>query len=247
MKCLPALAAVCLLATAAAPALAAAPKICGVFDDPAALSDYRKGRTEFAAKLAQVERASFPSDVESGAAGLAGAGALEATLAAFPNHAPALNALTRLALKEKRARLPGMKYPVECYYDRAQRFAPDDAAVYASYATFLYGLGLNDKAVEMYLRAVELDGRNAVIQYNLGLAYFKLSNFELANKYAQRAYNAGFPLPGLRTMLQNAGKWRPMPDEVMPPAPLPEGAEPDTEPAEPPPSLPPGPAPQVKE
>jgi tetratricopeptide (TPR) repeat protein len=217
MKCLPALAAVCLLATVAAPALAAAPKICGVFEDPAALSDYRKGRTEFATKLAQVEKSSFSPDVESGALGVAGAGALEATLAAFPNHAPALNALTRLALKEKRATLPGMKYPVECYYDRAQRFAPDDAAVYAAYAGYLYGLGLNDKAVEMYGRAVELDGRNAVIQYNLGLAYFKLNNYALANKYAQRAYNAGFPLPGLRTMLQNAGKWVPLPDEKIPP------------------------------
>jgi tetratricopeptide (TPR) repeat protein len=229
MKCLPALAAVCLLATAAAPALAAAPKICGVFDDPAALSDYRKGRTEFAAKLAQVEKASFPPDVESGAAGVASAAGLEATLAAFPNHAPALTALTRLALKEKRAQIPGMKYPVECYYDRAQRFVPDDAAVYAAYAAYLFGLGLNDKAVEMYVRAVDLDGRNAVIQYNLGLAYFRLGNYELANKYAQRAYNAGFPLPGLRTMLQNVGKWRHMPEEVMPPPPLPEGAEPEPE------------------
>jgi len=235
MKCLPALAAVCLLATAAAPALAA-PKICGVFDEPAALADYRKGRTEFAARLAQVEKSSFSQDVESGAIGLAAVNGLDATLAAFPNHAPALNVLTRLALKEKRARLPGMKYPVECYYDRAQRFAPDDAAVYAAYAAYLFGLGLNDKAVEMYVRAVELDGRNAVIQYNLGLAYFKLSNYELANKYAQRAYNAGFPLPGLRTMLQNAGKWRHMPDEKMPPPPMPEGAEPepDAEPEQPP-------------
>ena len=238
MKCLPALAAVCLLATAAAPALAA-PKICGVFDDPAALSDYRKGRTEFAAKLAHVEKSAFTQEVESGALGMAGAGALEATLAAFPNHPPALNALTRLALKEKRAKLPGMKFPVECYYDRAQRLAPDDAAVYAAYATYLFGLGLNDKAVEMYLRAVELDERNAVIQYNLGLAYFKLNNYELANKYAQRAYNAGFPLPGLRTMLQNAGKWRPLPDEKIPPPPLPEGAEAEPEtPATPPEPLP---------
>jgi tetratricopeptide (TPR) repeat protein len=228
MKCLPALAAACLLATAAAPALAAS-KICGKFEEPAALSDYRKGKTEFAARLAQVEKASFTSEVESGALGLAGAAALDATLAAFPNHAPALNALTRLALKEKRATLPGMKYPVECYYDRAQRFTPDDAAVYAAYASYLYGLGLNDKAVEMYVRAVELDGRNAVIQYNLGLAYFRLNNYELANKYAQRAYNAGFPLPGLRTMLQSAGKWRAMPDEVMPPPPAPEEAEPEPE------------------
>ncbi|MBY0240369.1 MAG: tetratricopeptide repeat protein [Burkholderiaceae bacterium] len=230
MKYLPALAAMCLLATAAAPALAA-PKICGVFDEPAALSDYRKGRTEFAVRLAQVERSSFSPDVESGAIGMAAVSGLDATLAAFPNHVPALNALTRLALKEKRAKLPGMKFPVECYYDRAQRFAPDDAAVYAAYAAYLLGLGLNDKAVEMYVRAVELDGRNVVIHYNLGLAYFKLNNYELANKYAQRAYNAGFPLPGLRSLLQNAGKWRHMPDEKMPPPPLPEGAEPELAPA----------------
>ncbi|GAB2860897.1 hypothetical protein GCM10027277_31920 [Pseudoduganella ginsengisoli] len=230
MKCLSALAAACLLAAAAAPAMAAS-KICGALDEPATLSDYRKGRTEFAARLSQVEKTAFTPEVESGARGMAGGTALEATLAAFPNHAPALNALTRLALKEKRATIPGMKYPVECYYDRAQRFAPDDAAVYAAYAGYLFGLGLNDKAVEMYVRAVELDSRNAVIHYNLGLAYFKLNNYELANKYAQRAYNAGFPLPGLRTMLQNAGKWRYMPEEVMPPPPLQEGEAADPEPA----------------
>jgi len=238
MKRLPALAAVCLLATATAPALAAAPKICGAFEEPAALSDYRKGRTEFAAKLAQVDKSSFSPEVASGALGLASAAALDTTLAAFPNHAPALNALTRLALKEKRAALPGMKYPVECYFDRAQRFAPDDAAVYAAYAGYLYGLGLNDKAVEMYGRAVELDGRNAVIQYNLGLAYFKLKNYALANKYAQRAYNAGFPLPGLRTMSQSAGKWVSLPDEKIPPPPD-EAGDADNAPAAAPEAPPP--------
>lgn len=215
MKFVSALAAAMLVA--AAPAMAARLKVCGDLSDPAPPSDYRKGQTEFAGRLSAIEHASFTADVASGAAGPQGASALDVTLQSFPNHAPALTALTRLALKEKRAKLPGMKYPVECYFDRAQRLAPDDPAVYTAYASYLYGLGLNDKAVEMYLRAMDFDKRNAVICYNLALAYFKLSNFALANKYAQRAYNAGFPLPGLRTMLQNAGKWELLPDEKMPP------------------------------
>lgn len=221
MKYVPALAAACLFAAStvsATSALAASgvPKYCGDMDT-SQMSDYRKG--EFSAKLQQVERTHFTEEVESGARGPAAVTALDAVLASFPNHIPALNALTRLAIKEKRVRLAGSAFPVECYFDRAQRFARDDPAVYATYGSYLFSLGLNDKSVEMNLRAAELDGKNAVINYNLGLAYFKLKDYTQSNKYAQRAYKAGFPLPGLRTMLQGASKWVELPDEPASPTP----------------------------
>lgn len=219
MKYVPALTAACLFAASAVSATSAlaasgVPKYCGDMDT-SQMSDYRKG--EFSAKLQQVERTHFTEEVESGARGPAAVTALDAVLASFPNHIPALNALTRLAIKEKRVRLAGSAFPVECYFDRAQRFARDDPAVYATYGSYLFSLGLNDKSVEMNLRAAELDGKNAVINYNLGLAYFKLKDYTQSNKYAQRAYKAGFPLPGLRTMLQGASKWVELPDEPAPP------------------------------
>ncbi|SFU47677.1 tetratricopeptide repeat protein [Pseudoduganella namucuonensis] len=190
-----------------------------------AVFDYRKGKTEYAMQLAQTERNSFSPDVESGARGPSSAQELDRTLQIFPNHTPALAALARLALKEKQVRLPGASLPVECYFDRAQRFAPDDAAVYTTYANYLVALGLNAKAVEMYTRASELDPANPVINYNLGLALVKARDFERANKHAQRAYAAGFPLPGLKTMLTQAGQWRELPPEAAPaPVPVVEAA-----------------------
>lgn len=223
MKHAPVLAATIVLAAwcgAAAAAPAAKASYCGEVGGANAppVFDYRKGKTEFIVQLAQIERSFFSPEVESGARGAASAQDLDRTLQAFPNHTPALAALARLALKEKQVRLPGAGLPVECYFDRAQRFAPDDAAVYTTYANYLFALGLNAKAVEMYARASELEPANPVVNYNLGLAHVKLRNYEQANKYAQRAYQAGFPLPGLKTMLTQAGKWRELPPEPAPKA-----------------------------
>jgi tetratricopeptide (TPR) repeat protein len=48
---------------------------------------------------------------------------------------------------------------------------------------------------------------NANAHYNLGLAYFRTQNFELAVKEAKAAKSLGFTLPGLQNMLKAAGKW----------------------------------------
>ena len=49
------------------------------------------------------------------------------TLNVFPNHHRALMALIKLAKKEKTNRPRDMGYTVECRFDRAERFAPNDA------------------------------------------------------------------------------------------------------------------------
>ena len=45
------------------------------------------------------------------------------------------------------------------------------------------------------------------VQYNLGLAYFRLKDYDKALFHAQRAYARGAQLPGLERMLRNVGKW----------------------------------------
>ena len=46
------------------------------------------------------------------------------------------------------------------------------------------------------------------LAYNIGLLQVDLKRYDAALTYAHRAYQAGFPLPGLRDKLKRAGVWR---------------------------------------
>ena len=58
------------------------------------------------------------------------------------------------------------------------------------------------------LKADKLMPGDANVAYNLGLIYVDLKDYENAREYAKRAYDGGFPLPGLRQKLVQAGQWR---------------------------------------
>jgi tetratricopeptide (TPR) repeat protein len=131
------------------------------------------------------------------------------TLRAFPNHPKALLALSRLALREKRSMLAGAIYTIECFFDRAIRFAPDDPMVRMLWGMHLARSGSPKQAKEALDKASELGSPNdADLQYNLGLGYLEISEWELARKSAKLAYENGFPLPGLRDRLRRAGQWQ---------------------------------------
>lgn len=131
------------------------------------------------------------------------------TLRAFPNHPRALLALSRLALREKRSMLPGAIYTVECFFDRAIRFAPDDPTVHMLWGMHLARSGARAEAKKALDRSSELGSRDdANLQYNLGLAYAEIEDYESARAAARRAYGGGFSLPGLRDRLKRAGQWR---------------------------------------
>lgn len=176
--------------------------------------DYRKGHSEHKQQLQLVEAGHFNEDVEAGIKGLSTyiSGDLDYTLRAFPNHARALATVSRLALRDKAVVLARGTRPVECYFDRAERFAPDDPAVYALYGSYLYGRNKDDdrkKAIDKFLTALSFDPGNSSIHYNAGLALFTGGRVREANQHAQMAYALGFPLPGLKNMLIKAGAWDP--------------------------------------
>jgi tetratricopeptide (TPR) repeat protein len=206
-----------LLAIAAAASLAlpahAARKpepYCGNLDNAYGPYDYRKGAGELAFNLRLVEGAHFTADVENGIKGNASTlgGDIDYTLRAFPNHPVALNTVIRVAARDRKSLfLPGGKRPVECYFDRAVRFAPDDPATHTLYGSYLLSVGRDAEALPRYRTAAELDPDNPSTNYNLGLVYFKNKDMVNANRYAQKAYTLGFPLPGLKNMLVQAGKW----------------------------------------
>lgn len=202
----------------------AAPKpYCGVLTNGYGPFDYRDQGN--APQLYLVEMAHFTDDVEQGRRGNTGSvgGDLDYTLRAFPNHARALATMGRLGIHDKSVQLTGAKYPVECYFVRALEFQPDDGIVHAEYATYLQATGRAPAALAELRTAVQLQPQDAAVNYNLGLMYYKSKDYEQANAYGHKAYELGFPLPGLKQLLTTAGHWHDVPPAAK------EAAQPDAD------------------
>lgn len=160
--------------------------------------------------LRAVESHHFNNDVRTlrgGARGVTSTliGDLEYTLNWFPNHHEALDALVRLVLRENNPRPLGAKVRVECRFQWAMHVNPGDGMVPMLYGTYLQRVGKRDEARRMLERAVELAPDNANVRYNVGLLMFRMNDHQAALEHARRAYALGFPLPGLRNMLEQAG------------------------------------------
>lgn len=152
----------------------------------------------------------FNSDVRNLARGQSVfyvAGDLAFMLRNWPNHPEVLDALVRLAIRDKTNLPEGLKMPVECWLERAVQFRPDDSNARIIYGTYLARLKLTDKAIEQLKKAEEARPNEANVHYNLGLLYFEKKDYEQSLAYAKKAYALGFPLPGLRNKLVRAGKW----------------------------------------
>lgn len=201
--------------------------VCGSLQNAYGPFDYRSDKD----KLAIVETFHLTPNVVNliswQSAGSLG-GDLDYTLRAFPNHHVALMAMAKLGEREKTARPKGAKYSVQCYFQRASRFRDNDANVKMLYASFLAKNGNRGEALALLEDAARLEGDNANISYNTGLVYFDMKEYDKALHYAQRAYNSGFPLPGLREKLKRVGKWvEPVGTSAEIPAePMPKGVTP---------------------
>ncbi|MEP7062475.1 MAG: hypothetical protein ABI881_08750 [Betaproteobacteria bacterium] len=184
----------------------AAYEVCGPLENAYGPFDYRTQRKN----LAIVERFHFTQSVEmlqSGSTGTIG-GDLDYTLRASPNHPRALMAMSNYALRQKKDRVRGAEYSVDCYFDRAIRFAPNDGTVYMIYGTYLFKTGNKQKAMKAFETAENFAEDNANLHYNLGLVYVDAKEYDRALLHAQKAYALGFPLAGLKNKLIAAGKWK---------------------------------------
>lgn len=187
---------------------AAQKNYCGELKNHYGPYDYRQRGM---VNLEIVEGAHFTPEVENGERGSTGylGGDLDYTLRAIPNHHRALTTIGNVSIRDKTVLVSGARYPTECYFERAIRFAPDDGVVRAAYGNYLNALGKRDKALTMFKYAVELEPENPTFNYNLGLLYLKLNDFDKASQYADKAYSLGFPLPGLKNQLAAARKGSP--------------------------------------
>jgi len=163
------------------------------------------------ARLDTIESNHFNSDVRNlirGQTVFYPAGDLLFILNIFPNHPGALDALERLSAKERTQRPQGTHLPVKCYLEHAVLFKPTDTRARTIYGIHLARIGETTKAIENLEAAEKADANDANVLYNLGLLYFQRKDYDKSLSYAQRAYQLGFPLPGLKNKLAAIGRWK---------------------------------------
>lgn len=168
-------------------------------------------RTASAIERELVNGAHFTSAVESlreGATGKLPGGDIDYTLRAFPNHPRALAAVSRYSIQRNRPKPPGLRWPVDCYFDRAFRFRPEDPMPIMLYGIHLVRTGRKSEAAEYLDKAASFQNDDANFHYNLGLGFLEIGRTSEALEHAKRAYASGFPLQGLRKRLTEAGVWK---------------------------------------
>lgn len=218
------------LVAAAAPAKAD----CPAYVQSAVGGDYNDG--EDRKNLRVVETYHFTPEVERlqrGKSSYVGAD-LSYTLEHYPNHHRALSAMAKLGLRDKQLQPQGAKFTVPCYFQRALQFRPNDAKVHSILAGYLLAQDKLDEAREHLDKAVQLEPDHATSHYNLGLLHLRKKDYGAALASAHRAYGLGFPLPGLRNKLAEAGRW----EEQKADGKAPEPAAPAVPAARPAPDLP---------
>ncbi len=129
------------------------------------------------------------------------------TLNVFPNHHRALITMSRLADRWQRDPPPGTKLPVECWFDRAVRFRPDDTVARSLYAQWLHKRKRGPEGVQQLKVAVEHAKDNPLSHYNIGLVAMEIGDHALALQQAHKAQALGYPRPELADALKRVGRW----------------------------------------
>jgi tetratricopeptide (TPR) repeat protein len=194
---------------------------CGSLNNTFGPFDYRPDKYKpapgdnepHAEKLRLVHIAHFRPEMEALIRGGQGAKSevgpeFDYTLRAFPNHHRALVATVRLSEKQNSLQPRGMRYSVECWFERALRFMPDDTLARMIYVSFLIKQNRTADAKAQLDIAERTAEDNPLTQYNIGMVHFELKNYDKALAQAHKAYAAGVVMPDLKTRLEGAGQWK---------------------------------------
>lgn len=178
---------------------------CGVLQNAYGPFDYRDPVSK-RDNLPIVETYHFTADVESLRHGRSGSvyGDLRYTLRAFPNHHRALRSIARYGIEGGEIPLDDDIPAVDCYFERAIAFRPDDAAVHVIYANYLFKRGERDEARKQYEEALRLGPDSVEINYVAGLFFVDMGDLRRAKELAKIAYDNGYPLPGLKKKIAAA-------------------------------------------
>jgi hypothetical protein len=187
-------------------------QFCGPLHVPPAAApwDFRRDK-HF---LPLVENAHFTVQVElllRGQTGNKPAPDIDYTLGRFPNHPRALIAVTKLGRKFPDTRAELLPRPVECYFERGMRFAPDDLVVRMLYAQFLIGVNRRPEALQQLATVDRMANGNPLTLRSLGLIYVDMKEYELARQQAWRLQAAEPEQTAVREALERDGQWREAP------------------------------------
>jgi len=133
---------------------------------------------------------------------------IDYTLRAFPNHHRALISTIKLGEKEQTTKPRGMRYTIDCCFDRASRIRPDDTTVRMIFATYLHKTKRTPEAVAQLENAASQAKDNPFTHHNIGLVYADMKVYDKALVQAHRAMALGFTRPDLRELLEKAGQWK---------------------------------------
>ena len=186
---------------------APSPEGCGETHNTYGPFDYR---TAQASQRYIVENAHYTHGVETLTRGATGAFGHDIgyTLAVFPNHSRAMQSMERLAEKEKSDPPKEADMTVECYYARGMAFAPDDMVFRMFYVAFLTRRNRLDDAHKFLGYVVEQSAESALTQFNAGLLYFDMKDYDQALIQAHRAQAMGMTRKELRDRLATVGRWK---------------------------------------
>jgi tetratricopeptide (TPR) repeat protein len=195
-----------------------APNACGSLNNHYGPYDYRTERT---GRLRVVETYHFTPEVEALVRGRSSAyigDDLSYTLRTSPNHHRALMSIIRYGERTKSPQPPNLEFSIDCYFDRAIRFQPNDNVVRSLFAHYLGKTGRKNEAVQQLEVASQHAGDNALSRYNIGLIYVELKEYDRALVQAHEAIRLGYLRPELPDMLKGVGKWQDAPPVAAEPA-----------------------------
>lgn len=159
-----------------------------------------------------VEKYHFNDDVRNLVKGLSGAmpGDILFVLNTIPNHPAGLDAYSRYEYQLKHSELFRRKqanemlsHSADCLFLRANEVFPNNAETLLVWAIHQFRNKRFNAAQQILERAVAIAPDYVEAHYNLGLVYVELNNAEAARKHATIAYDAGYPLMGLKNKLAN--------------------------------------------
>ena len=180
---------------------------CGSLKENYGPYDYR---TERFGKLKVVENHHFTPQVEALVKGQSSylGDDLGFVLKASPNHHRALLSIMRYGEKAKSPQPPHLQYSIDCYFDRAIRFQPDDTVVRSLYAQYLIKTGRPNEAIPQLEVADSYAADNSLSHYNIGLIYFELKDYDRALDQEHKARRLGLARSGLADALVRVNRWR---------------------------------------
>lgn len=160
--------------------------------------------------LKLIEDYHFPRKVEMLRGGQSSTigGDLRYTLNAIPNHPRALRTTAEYFRRLGPRATVQMGLGLQCWFDRAVAYRPNDPTVRILFAEELLRQGKRAEATEHLKIAEQHASQSAMVHYNLGLLYLDLKDYASSVQHARKAYELGAPLPGLKNKLAQAGKWR---------------------------------------